>query len=80
MGQQTNPTRQQLDKDEGIQQITVAGFKSISRKQSIEVRPLTLLAGAKSSGKSSMVQPLLLLNQTLEASYDRELSSSTVQT
>jgi predicted ATPase len=38
--------------------------------QSIEVRPLTLLAGANSSGKSSMMQPLLLLKQTLEASYD----------
>jgi hypothetical protein len=53
-----------------ITSITVAGFKSIGSEQSIEVRPLTLLAGANSSGKSSMMQPLLLLKQTLEASYD----------
>src|SRR2546425_4657621 len=55
---------------EGITRITVAGFKSISQEQSIEIRPLTLLAGANSSGKSSMMQPLLLLKQTLETTYD----------
>lgn len=54
----------------GITKITVAGYKSISQEQSIEIRPLTILAGANSSGKSSMMQPLLLLKQTLEASYD----------
>src|SRR5262249_17173986 len=46
------------------------GFKSISEERSIEVRPLTILAGANSSGKSSMMQPFLLLKQTLEATYD----------
>src|SRR5712692_11048507 len=55
---------------EGITRITVAGFKSISQEQSIEIRPLTILAGANSSGKSSIMQPLLLLKQTLEAPYD----------
>src|SRR5260370_28522807 len=54
---------------EGITRITVAGFKSISQEQSIEIRPLTILAGANSSGKSSMMQPLLLLKQSLEAPY-----------
>lgn len=55
---------------EGITRITVGGFKSISQEQSIEIRPLTILAGANSSGKSSIMQPLLLLKQTLEAPYD----------
>lgn len=54
----------------GITEITVAGFKCIRNKGSIDVRPLTVLAGANSSGKSSIVQPLLLLKQTLEATYD----------
>src|SRR5579859_4972990 len=54
----------------GFPKLTVAGFKSISQEQSLEIRPLTILAGANSSGKSSMMQPLLLLKQTLEASYD----------
>jgi hypothetical protein len=53
-----------------LSRITVAGFKSIGPERSIEVRPLTLLAGANSSGKSSIMQPLLLLKQTLEAPYD----------
>ena len=34
------------------------------------MRPLTILAGANSSGKSSIMQPLLMLKQTLEATYD----------
>lgn len=50
-----------------ISTLSVAGFKSIVDEQTIEIRPLTLLAGANSSGKSSMIQPLLLLKQTLEA-------------
>jgi ABC-type cobalamin/Fe3+-siderophores transport system ATPase subunit len=53
-----------------ITEIQVAGFKSISDEQRIEIRPLTILAGANSSGKSSMIQPLLLLKQTLEVPYD----------
>ncbi|MCA1614562.1 MAG: AAA family ATPase [Acidobacteria bacterium] len=57
-------------KPDGITRISVSGFKSIAEEQSIEVRPLTILAGANSSGKSSIMQPLLLLKQTLEASYD----------
>src|SRR6476646_3274266 len=53
-----------------LTKITVAGFKSIGPERSIDVRPLTILAGANSSGKSSIMQPLLLLKQTLEAPYD----------
>jgi AAA15 family ATPase/GTPase len=53
-----------------ITKLSVAGFKSILDEQTIEIRPLTLLAGANNSGKSSMIQPLLLLKQTLEAPYD----------
>ena len=55
---------------EGISKITISGFKSIAEEQSIEIRPLTLLAGKNSSGKSSMMQPLLLLKQTAETIYD----------
>lgn len=51
--------------------ISVRGFKSIRDETQIEIRPLTLLAGANSSGKSSIIQPLLLLKQTLEAPYDQ---------
>ena len=53
-----------------IRSVAVEGFKSIRNKQTIGIRPLTLLAGANSSGKSSFLQPLLLLKQTLDAPYD----------
>lgn len=51
--------------------LAVRGFKSICAEQEIEIRPLTILAGANSSGKSSIMQPLLLLKQTLEDRADR---------
>ncbi len=53
-----------------IQSIAVEGFKSFRTKQKIDLKPLTILAGANSSGKSSIMQPLMLMKQTLEASYD----------
>src|ERR1700730_3071466 len=55
---------------DGITRIAVEGFKSIVNRQEIEIAPLTILAGANSSGKSSIMQPLLMLKQTLEAQYD----------
>lgn len=55
---------------QGITGISVSGFKSLYQDCTIEVRPLTILAGANSSGKSSIMQPLLLMKQTLEATYD----------
>jgi len=55
---------------EGITRISVKGFKSLAEECSIEIRPLTILAGANSSGKSSIMQPLLMMKQTLEATYD----------
>ena len=58
------------EKLEGIIKIAVKGFKSIAEECEIDIRPLTILAGANSSGKSSIMQPLLMLKQTLEAPYD----------
>ena len=56
--------------DAGISAVSVRGFKSLAQENRIEIRPLTILAGANSAGKSSIMQPLLLLKQTLQASYD----------
>jgi len=55
---------------EAITGIAVEGFKSIRKRTEIAFRPLTILAGANSSGKSSILQPALLMKQTLEAPYD----------
>lgn len=53
-----------------LTRLTVSGFASYGTSQSIYVEPLTVLAGANSSGKSSAIKPLLLLKQTLDASID----------
>lgn len=53
-----------------IRRVCVQGFKSIADKADVELRPLTILAGANSSGKSAILQPLLLLKQTVESGVD----------
>jgi predicted ATPase len=63
-------SQETLPIDQGITEISVQGFKSLYEESRIEIRPLTILAGANSSGKSSIMQPLLLMKQTLEAPYD----------
>jgi hypothetical protein len=50
--------------------LSVKGFKSHRDTTRLELGPLTLLAGANSSGKSGAMQALLLLKQTIEAAYD----------
>jgi hypothetical protein len=56
--------------EHGLTSLSVCGFKSLVGTCTIEVRELTVLAGANSSGKSSIMQPFLLLKQTLDAPYD----------
>ncbi len=50
--------------------LSVSGYKSIVSKIEIDFPGLTVLAGANSSGKSSFMQPFLLLKQTLESNHD----------
>ncbi len=50
--------------------IRVSGFKSLFKSAVATVSKLTVLAGANSAGKSTIFQPLLLLKQTLESSFD----------
>jgi len=70
MSTQSKSRKRQKTVESGITAIAIRGYKSLVEEYPIEVRPLTLLAGANSSGKSSVMQPLLLLKQTLEVSYD----------
>jgi len=70
MNTQPNSKRETQNPGEGVTAVSVGGYKSLAEERSIEIRPLTILAGANSSGKSSIMQPLLLLKQTLEATYD----------
>ena len=41
-------------------------FKSISNEQEFTFRPLTIFTGANSSGKSTVLQSILLITQTLQ--------------
>jgi len=69
MAEKPTPRDSRDDRDR-IRAISVRGFKCFAAESRIEIRPLTILAGANSSGKSSIMQPLLLMKQTLEATYD----------
>ena len=44
----------------------IDGFKSIGHLAPLDLARLTVLAGTNSSGKSSYIQAILLLKQTLE--------------
>jgi predicted ATPase len=45
----------------------VAGFKSVAEETTLELAPLTVFAGANSSGKSTIIQSMLLTAQTLQS-------------
>lgn len=47
--------------------LSVNGFKSIVQVDKFNLAPLTMLAGINSSGKTSLLQALLLLKQTVES-------------
>jgi predicted ATPase len=43
----------------------LSNFKSVRRETNIRLAPLTIFAGANSSGKSSLIQSMLLISQSL---------------
>lgn len=45
---------------------SVSNFKSFAKKQNIPIKPITLIYGANSAGKSSVIQSYLLLNHILK--------------
>ena len=49
-----------------LTQWTVENFKSFHQKQTLPLSSINVFAGANSSGKSSFIQSLLLLKQTLQ--------------
>lgn len=53
-----------------ITRVSIKGFKSARKRIDVDIRPLTILAGENSAGKSTAMQPLLLMKQTLEAVHE----------
>jgi len=50
--------------------VEVSGFKSAIEPVRVPLKGLTILAGQNSAGKSTVIQPLLLIKQTLEKPFD----------
>ena len=50
-----------------IREWTLENFKSVNKKTALEFAPLTVFAGANSSGKSTIIQSLLLTTQTIQS-------------
>jgi AAA15 family ATPase/GTPase len=50
--------------------LSVRGFKAVYDEIEIRVAPLTLISGTNSAGKSSFIQPFLVMKQTLESGFD----------
>ena len=46
--------------------INLSNFKAFAKSQRIPIRPLTLIYGANSSGKSSIIHSLLLAKHAAE--------------
>ncbi|MBL0521668.1 DUF3696 domain-containing protein [Aeromonas enteropelogenes] len=53
-----------------IHSITLQGFKSILEPQTLVLKPLTIISGTNSAGKSSFMQAVLLLKQSVDSPYD----------
>ena len=51
-----------------ITNISIENFKGIGKRVDIPIRPITLLFGANSAGKSTILQALLYLRHVLENS------------
>lgn len=50
-----------------FESLSLSGFKCFESTGALELRPLTLIFGRNNSGKSTLLQALLLLKQTIEA-------------
>src|SRR5712691_11365633 len=53
-----------------LREYQLTNFKAFAGPETIPIRPITLIYGPNSSGKSSILQSLLLLKQTLEESQN----------
>ncbi len=50
-----------------LTQLSISNFKAFSKKHDLNLSPITLIYGPNSSGKSSIIQSLMLLKQSLSS-------------
>ncbi|MGE0684615.1 MAG: AAA family ATPase [Candidatus Binatia bacterium] len=53
-----------------LREYQLENFKAFAGPETLPIRPITLIYGPNSSGKSSILQSLLLLKQTFEEAND----------
>lgn len=56
-----------------LREYQLTNFKAFAGPETIPIRPITLIYGPNSSGKSSVLQSLLLLKQTLQEAENSEV-------
>ena len=57
-----------------LKEFQITNFKAFAEHANIPIKPITLIFGANSSGKSSILQSLLMLKQTLDEAERSEQS------
>ena len=57
-----------------LKEYQIKNFKAFAGSVNIPIKPITLIFGANSSGKSSIFQSLLMLKQTLQEGKDSNIS------
>ena len=55
-----------------LNQISIKNFKSINTIEPIELKAFTIICGSNSSGKSSLLQAILMLSQSYSSRYQDE--------
>lgn len=50
--------------------VSIENFKSIEKLDNLEIKPISILTGANSIGKTSFIQFILMIKQTLESDFD----------
>ncbi|GAI67201.1 unnamed protein product, partial [marine sediment metagenome] len=50
-----------------ISKISLENFKAFKKLEDFELKPITILCGINSCGKTSIIQSILLLKQTIES-------------
>lgn len=55
-----------------ITQISLENFKAFKQLKGMQIKPVTILCGTNSCGKSSILQSILLIRQTLESQIGKQ--------
>ena len=57
-----------------LKEYQITNFKAFAGPANIPIKPITLIFGPNSSGKSAILQSMLMLKQTIEESRDPSIA------